>query len=73
MEVCGGQTHAIVRFALDETAAAGDHADPRSGLPGLRHADRNHRQGVAIASRPEVIFCSFGDMLRVPGSDEGPA
>ncbi len=45
MEVCGGQTHAIVRFGLDEMLPPRDHPDPRPGLPGVRHADRDHRQG----------------------------
>ena len=45
MEICGGQTHAIVRFGLDEMLPPRDHADPRAGLPGLRHADRADRQG----------------------------
>ena len=40
MEVCGGQTHAIVRFGIDASAAAGHHAGPRAGLPGLRDAGR---------------------------------
>ena len=40
MEVCGGQTHTIVRFGLDQLLPAGDRADPRPRLPGLRHAAR---------------------------------
>jgi hydrogenase expression/formation protein HypD len=68
MEVCGGQTHSILKFGLDELLP------PTVGLvhgPGcpvcvtpLELIDR----AVAIASRPDVVFCSFGDMLRVPGS-----
>ncbi len=45
MEVCGGQTHAIVRFGLDEMLPPADHADPRPRLPGVRHAAGNDRQG----------------------------
>ena len=45
MEICGGQTHAIIRFALDEMLPRGDHPDPRAGLPGVRHAHRDHRPG----------------------------
>ena len=45
MEVCGGQTHAIVRYGLDELLAARHHAGPRARLPGLRHAGRLCRQG----------------------------
>ena len=44
MEVCGGQTHAIVRFGLDALLPPECHADPRTGLPGLRHPDRADRQ-----------------------------
>ena len=46
MEVCGGQTHAILRFGLDEMLPRGDHLDPRSRLPGLRHADGDDRSGL---------------------------
>jgi len=69
MEVCGGQTHGIVRYGIDELLP--EHVELVHG-PGcpvcvtpLETIDRAH----AIASRPEVIFCSFGDMLRVPGTD----
>jgi hydrogenase expression/formation protein HypD len=68
MEVCGGQTHGIVRYGLDRMLE--DHVELVHG-PGcpvcvtpLETIDRAH----AIASRPNVILCSFGDMLRVPGS-----
>ena len=68
MEVCGGQTHTIVKYGIDRDPAAGDRAGARPGCPvcvtSLEMIDRAH----AIASRPDVIFCSFGDMLRVPGS-----
>lgn len=69
MEVCGGQTHTIVRQGIDELV--GDAVEMIHG-PGcpvcvtpLEQIDR----AVALASRPDVIFTSFGDMLRVPGSD----
>lgn len=69
MEVCGGQTHSIVRFALDEMLPSEVTLIHGPGCPvcvtPLEMIDR----ALAIASRPEVIFCSFGDMLRVPGSD----
>ena len=48
-------------------AAGGRHARPRPRLPGLRHAARADRQGDRDRRAPGVIFCSFGDMLRVPG------
>ena len=40
MEVCGGQTHAIVKFGIDELLPKQITLDPRPGLPGLRHAAR---------------------------------
>ncbi|MEO5894359.1 MAG: hydrogenase formation protein HypD [Vicinamibacterales bacterium] len=68
MEVCGGQTHTIVKYGIDEMLPAGIELVHGPGCPvcvtALETIDRAH----AVASRPEVIFCSFGDMLRVPGS-----
>ncbi|MDQ3487018.1 MAG: hydrogenase formation protein HypD [Acidobacteriota bacterium] len=68
MEVCGGQTHTIVKYGIDELVPAGIELVHGPGCPvcvtSLETIDRAH----AIASRPDVIFCSFGDMLRVPGS-----
>jgi hydrogenase expression/formation protein HypD len=68
MEVCGGQTHTIVKYGIDELLPPGIELVHGPGCPvcvtALETIDRAH----AIASRPEVIFCSFGDMLRVPGS-----
>jgi len=68
MEVCGGQTHTIVKYGIDEVLPKGIELVHGPGCPvcvtSLEMIDRAH----AIASRPEVIFCSFGDMLRVPGS-----
>ena len=68
MEVCGGQTHTIVRYGIDELLPSGVELVHGPGCPvcvtPLELIDR----AVAIAARPDVIFCSFGDMLRVPGS-----
>src|ERR1700727_2651567 len=68
MEVCGGQTHTIVKYGIDKVLPAGVDLVHGPGCPvcvtSLEMIDRAH----AIASRPQVIFCSFGDMLRVPGS-----
>lgn len=68
MEVCGGQTHTIVKYGIDELLPPGIELVHGPGCPvcvtALETIDRAH----AIASRPDVIFCSFGDMLRVPGS-----
>jgi hydrogenase expression/formation protein HypD len=68
MEVCGGQTHSIVRFALDELLPPSITLVHGPGCPVCVTPVELIDQAVAIASRPEVIFCSFGDMLRVPGS-----
>jgi hydrogenase expression/formation protein HypD len=68
MEVCGGQTHTIVKYGLDKVLPPGIELVHGPGCPvcvtSLEMIDRAH----AIASRPDVLFCSFGDMLRVPGS-----
>jgi hydrogenase expression/formation protein HypD len=68
MEVCGGQTHTIVKYGLDNLLPPEVELVHGPGCPvcvtSLEMIDKAH----AIASRPEVIFCSFGDMLRVPGS-----
>ena len=69
MEVCGGQTHTIVKQGIDELLAGAVEMIHGPGCPvcvtPLEQIDR----ALAIASRPEVIFTSFGDMLRVPGSE----
>jgi hydrogenase expression/formation protein HypD len=68
MEVCGGQTHSIVRYGIDRMLPAGVELVHGPGCPvcvtALETIDRAH----AIAAQPGVIFTSFGDMLRVPGS-----
>jgi hydrogenase expression/formation protein HypD len=69
MEVCGGQTHSIVKNGIDYLLPRDIELVHGPGCPvcvtPLEMIDKAH----AIARRPEVIFCSFGDMLRVPGSD----
>ena len=69
MEVCGGQTHSIVKHGIDELLPKGVELVHGPGCPvcvtPLEMIDKAH----AIARQPDVIFCSFGDMLRVPGSD----
>ena len=69
MEVCGGQTHSIVKYGIDHLLPDKLELVHGPGCPvcvtSLEMIDKAH----AIASRPDVIFCSFGDMLRVPGSD----
>ena len=69
MEVCGGQTHSIVRHGVDRLLPAEIELVHGPGCPvcvtPLEQIDKAHR----IARRPEVVFTSFGDMLRVPGSE----
>ena len=69
MEVCGGQTHSIVKHGIDHLLPEGVELVHGPGCPvcvtPLEMIDKAH----AIAQRPGVIFCSFGDMLRVPGSE----
>jgi hydrogenase expression/formation protein HypD len=68
MEVCGGQTHAIIRFGLDELLPRQIVLIHGPGCPVCVTPVEILDKAIAIASRPGVIFCSFGDMLRVPGS-----
>jgi hydrogenase expression/formation protein HypD len=68
MEVCGGQTHAILRFGLDEMLPPQVALIHGPGCPVCVTPIEILDRAVAIAARPGVIFCSFGDMLRVPGS-----
>jgi len=68
MEICGGQTHAIVRFALDEMLPPALSLIHGPGCPVCVTPIELIDKAVAVAARPEVTFCSFGDMLRVPGS-----
>jgi hydrogenase expression/formation protein HypD len=68
MEICGGQTHAIVRFGVDELLPLEITLIHGPGCPVCVTPVELIDQAVEIAARPGVVFCSFGDMLRVPGS-----
>lgn len=70
MEICGGQTHAIVRFGLDELLPEQIALVHGPGCPVCVTPVEAIDKALAIAARPDVIFCSFGDMLRVPGSEK---
>jgi hydrogenase expression/formation protein HypD len=70
MEVCGGQTHAIVKFGIDELLPEKITLVHGPGCPVCVTPLELIDKAIQIASRPEVIFCSFGDMLRVPGSEK---
>jgi hydrogenase expression/formation protein HypD len=68
MEVCGGQTHSILKYGIDRLLPAGLELIHGPGCPvcvtPLEYIDK----AIAIAENPEAILCTFGDMLRVPGS-----
>jgi len=68
MEVCGGQTHSIVRFGLEELLPPGVTLVHGPGCPVCVTPVEILDEAMEIAERPGVVFCSFGDMLRVPGS-----
>jgi hydrogenase expression/formation protein HypD len=68
MEVCGGQTHTLVRQGIDELLPAGVRMIHGPGCPVCVTPLETIDKALAIAAHPEVIFASFGDMLRVPGS-----
>jgi hydrogenase expression/formation protein HypD len=68
MEVCGGQTHSIIRNGIDQLLPEEIELIHGPGCPVCVTPLALIDQALAIASQPGVIFCSFGDMLRVPGS-----
>jgi hydrogenase expression/formation protein HypD len=68
MEVCGGQTHTIVRQGIDELLPAGIRMIHGPGCPVCVTPLEIVDKALAIAARPDVVFASYGDMLRVPGS-----
>lgn len=68
MEVCGGQTHAILRYGIDRLLPDGVRLVHGPGCPVCVTPASFIDKAIEIARRPEVILCSFGDMLRVPGS-----
>lgn len=70
MEVCGGQTHAIVRWGLDQLLPAQLRLIHGPGCPVCVTPAATIEQAQRLARRPEVILCSFGDMLRVPGEGQ---
>ncbi len=68
MEVCGGQTHSIIRHGIDQLLPPELELIHGPGCPVCVTPLEMIDKALEIASRPGVIFCSFGDMLRVPGS-----
>jgi len=69
MEVCGGQTHSIIKNGIDQMLPAGLEMVHGPGCPVCVTPLELIDKALAIAAQPGVIFCSFGDMLRVPGTD----
>ncbi|MBJ3812645.1 hydrogenase formation protein HypD [Streptomyces flavofungini] len=68
MEVCGGQTHTLVRQGIDELLPAGIRMIHGPGCPVCVTPLETLDRALAVAARPDVILTSFGDMLRVPGT-----
>lgn len=68
MEICGGQTHSIMQHGIDQLLPPQVELVHGPGCPVCVTPLELIDKALAIAARPEVIFCSFGDMLRVPGS-----
>ena len=68
MEVCGGQTHAIIKFGIDELLPDEITLVHGPGCPVCVTPVELLDRAILIAAEPDVIFCSFGDMLRVPGT-----
>ena len=67
MEICGGQTHSIIKFGIDQVLPSEITLVHGPGCPVCVTPLELIEKALEIASRPEVTFCSFGDMLRVPG------
>lgn len=70
MEICGGQTHAIARFGLEELLPPGVNLVHGPGCPVCVTPIEIINKAIYLALHPEVILCSFGDMLRVPGTKQ---
>ena len=68
MEVCGGQTHTIVKYGIDSILPPAVELVHGPGCPVCVTPLELIDKAITIAARPDVIFCSYGDMLRVPGS-----
>jgi hydrogenase expression/formation protein HypD len=68
MEICGGQTHSIMKYGLDQLLPENIELVHGPGCPVCVTSLEMIDKALAIASQPEVIFTSYGDMLRVPGS-----
>jgi hydrogenase expression/formation protein HypD len=70
MEICGGQTHSIVKYGIDELLPKEITLVHGPGCPVCVTPVELINKAIDIASRKNVVFCSFGDMLRVPGNEK---
>ena len=70
MEICGGQTHSIMKYGIGEFLPDKIHLVHGPGCPVCVTPLEIIDKAIRIAQRKDVIFCSFGDMLRVPGSEK---
>jgi len=70
MEICGGQTHSIMRYGIDQLLPPEITLVHGPGCPVCVTPLETIDRALAVAARPDVIFTSFGDMLRVPGSND---
>jgi hydrogenase expression/formation protein HypD len=68
MEICGGQTHTLMRYGMDELLPRQIELVHGPGCPVCVTSLETVDKAIAIASQPDVTFVSYGDMLRVPGS-----
>lgn len=69
MEVCGGQTHSIVRFGIDSLLPPEISLLHGPGCPVCVTPIEMIDIAIELARRPDILFCSYGDMLRVPGTE----
>ena len=68
MEVCGGQTHSLMKFGIDRVLPAGIELVHGPGCPVCVTPVEVLDQAIELARRPKLVLATFGDMLRVPGS-----
>lgn len=70
MEICGGQTHSIIRFGLDQLLPDEVSLVHGPGCPVCVTPLEMIDKAIRLAAMPDVILCTFGDMMRVPGSGQ---
>jgi hydrogenase expression/formation protein HypD len=69
MEICGGQTHTLMRYGIDELLGDSVQLVHGPGCPVCVTPLETIDRAIALARRPDITLVSYGDMLRVPGSD----